>query len=96
MHQRPSTPVKLFPGLETGDVEGTFFDIKRFNLWIFYPSLDLWHLVFESLSHSSTAIVPSSRLRTFQTEVQGFHRRCHLQNSIRLRCVKHPSKKFST
>ena len=32
MHQRPSTPVKLFPGLETGDVEETFFDIKKLSL----------------------------------------------------------------
>ena len=32
MRQRPSTPAMLFPGLETGDVKRTFFDIKRFNL----------------------------------------------------------------
>ena len=94
IRQRPSTPVKLFPCLETGDVEGTFVDIKRLNLWLILPSLDLWHLVFESLSHSSTAIVPSSRLRTFQTDVQSFHRRWHLQNSIRLRGVERPSKKI--
>ena len=32
MHQRTPTPVKLFPGPETGDVEGTFVDIERLNL----------------------------------------------------------------
>ena len=86
MHQRPSTPVKLFSCLKTGDVEGIFFDINRLSLWLILSSLHLWHLVFESLSHSSTANVPSSRLRAFQTDVQGFHRLCPRELDQAERC----------